>query len=434
MSSLSSNNEVLIAAYESAWASGDGPPDLRQWITLREVPDEVRTPLLLELACIDLEWRWRQANRAEPWSASDYGRNFAELGLAETLPAGLIAEEYRARLRRGKVDKKSFFSRPGYDAPAARQLVEEIDRELARERGTPPPVADVTSRSLPPPVRFTSPESNLPLVDFSAMTLRRIVGAGRSSKVYEATINASGTRVAAKFLRKEFLADPGAVEFFFREAAILARLDHPRIVRLLGVGETGAGGRFLLLDWMAGDLTQHVGKTSWKQGLSWMIDAAEALSAAHRCGVLHCDLKPSNLLLDTSGQVRLADFGLARTMAERPTESWIVEGTAPYMAPEQASPAWGDVSPTTDVFGLGAVFYTLLTGNPPWPGKSVAEAVTLAASGAKVPDIRERRSDVPEPVANLIAKCLAKSPGERFAGIDDALPTIRQLEGFPDSA
>lgn len=434
MSSLSSNNEVLIAAYESAWASGDGPPDLRQWISLREVPDEVRTPLLLELACIDLEWRWRQADRAEPWCASDYGRSFAELGLAETLPAELIAEEYRAKSRHGKVDKKSFFARPGYEASAARQLVEEIDRELARERGTLPPVADVSSRSLPPPVRFNPSESNLPLADFSTLTLRRIVGAGRSSKVYEATMNKSGNRVAAKFLRKEFLADPGAAESFFREAAILARLDHPRIVRLLGVGETGAGGRFLLLDWMASDLTQHVGKTSWKQGLPWMIDAAEALSAAHRCGVLHCDLKPSNLLLDTLGQVRLADFGLARTMAERPTVSWIVEGTAPYMAPEQASPAWGDVSPRTDVFGLGAVFYTLLTGHPPWPGKSVAEAVTLAASGAKVPDIRERRSDVPEPVANLIAKCLAKSPSERFASIDAALQTMRQLEGLPDSA
>jgi serine/threonine-protein kinase len=185
---------------------------------------------------------------------------------------------------------------------------------------------------------------------------------------------------------------------------------------------------------MAGDLTRHAGKTLWKQGLLWMIDAAEALSAAHRSGVLHCDLKPSNLLLDTSGHVRLADFGLARTIADRPTESWIVEGTAHYMAPEQASPAWGDVSPRTDVFGLGAVFYTLLTGSPPWPGKSVAEAVTLAASGAKVADIRERRADIPQPVVRFISKCLAKSPSERFAGIDDAMVSMRKLEGLPDSA
>jgi serine/threonine protein kinase len=327
-----------------------------------------------------------------------------------------------------------FFSGPGYDALAARQLVEGIDRELARERGSPPPVVGVTSKSQPPRIRVGLSESNLPRVDFSALTLRRIVGAGRSAKVYEATMNDGGTPVAAKFLRKEFLADPEAVDFFFREGTILRQLDHPHIVRLLGVGETTASGRFLLLDWMVGDLTRHVGKTSWKQGLRWMIEAAEALAAAHHCGVLHCDLKPSNLLLDSSGCVRLGDFGLARTMAEHPAESWILEGTAPYMAPEQASPAWGDISPRTDVFGLGAVFYALLTGNPPWPGKSVANAVTLAASGAKVPEIRERQSDVPEPVARFIARCLAKSPSERFASIDDALQTMRQLECLPDSA
>jgi hypothetical protein len=427
MSTLSNHSGAIVAAYERAWGSGAAPPDLLSWIALHSVPEESRHATLLELACIDLEWRWKKGDRTEVWTAADYTNRYAELRDAGAFPVELIGEEYRAQARRGKVDKKTFFCRPGYDSPNAQQWIERIDRELAKERiAGHTPSANLSGGTVPKS-GYDVAQTNLPVVDFSALTLRRIVGTGRSAKVYEATMNQSGSRVAAKFLRKEFLADRDAVAFFFREGAILAKLDHPRIVRLLGVGETAAGGRFLLLDWMASDLARHVGKTSWKQGLHWMIDAAEALAAAHRCGILHCDLKPSNLLTDSNGRVRLADFGLARTVAERPSESWIVEGTAPYMAPEQASPAWGEVGPRTDVFGLGAVLYALLTGVAPWTGKSVAEALTLAASGAKVPDVREKRAGIPERVAGFVMKCLAKSPSARFETIDDAIVNMRQL-------
>jgi serine/threonine protein kinase len=140
-------------------------------------------------------------------------------------------------------------------------------------------------------------------------------------------------------------------------------------------------------------------------------EAADATRHAHERGVVHCDLKPSNVLLDDAGHVRLTDFGLARSLAEDGPS--LNGGTAGYMAPEQADAALGAIGARTDVHGLGAVLYALLAGRPPYEGD--ARAAPLAAL----------RPDVPPGVAELCERCLAARPEGRPASAAEVAEELR---------
>ena len=147
--------------------------------------------------------------------------------------------------------------------------------------------------------------------------------------------------------------------------------------------------------------------------VTWMIQACEAIGHAHERGIIHCDLKPGNLLLDGNGNVRVTDFGLARSICEEARPVDRIEGTAAFMAPEQVSGWWGPMTPRTDVYGIGAVFYALLTGKPPYRGKT-ADVLARVVSGVNVISPIELRPDLTTAVNDICLRCLAKSPGDRY--------------------
>ncbi len=418
--------ESRVLAFEKAWQQHD-PPSIAFFLagsTCSTPHDRLR--LLIELICIDLEFRWQLAAHdpagPERLKVEDYADKFTELGGADSLPLELIAEEYRVQQRWG--------TRPGHDQFLARfkarehelrQQLQAIDRELQAEAHEPPE----SSRPRPsgPSIAHRSLPYDAPLLSHRDLNIQRMIGAGRMGKVYAARVKDTGRTVAVKFLRKSFLRDSGLVERFLSEATTIAKLNHPNIVGILGLGQSPGGGYFIVMNEMFDSNLDQRMKTrpvDIGDAVRWTVEACDALHHAHARGVIHCDLKPANLLLDEDGGIHVADFGLARTLNEADAAMAEIEGTAAFMAPEQAASCWGRIDVRTDVYGLGAVLYTLLAGRPPWTGRTLPDIFAQVVSGAAVTPLRSVRPDVPEVLSNVCGRCLAKSQADRY-------PTVRDL-------
>jgi RNA polymerase sigma factor (sigma-70 family) len=271
----------------------------------------------------------------------------------------------------------------------------------------------------------TLPSSEIPDVGktvfrYGDIVLQQQLGAGGMGKVYRALLRTSGEQVAVKLLRKPLRQHETATARFQKEAELLARLRHSGIVTVHGLGLLPDGGHFLVMDLVDGsDLARRLaaGPISVVQAVHWVSEAADAIHHAHQHGVVHCDLKPSNLLLDAAGHIRVTDFGLARSLADGENQS--AGGTAGYMAPEQLDRAWGPISPRTDVHGLGAVLYALLAGRPPFAEE--------ARRGMMVPALSGFRQDVPASVEALCQRCLARDPQRRLASAEEVAAGLRDL-------
>lgn len=271
------------------------------------------------------------------------------------------------------------------------------------------------------PARSSLPHCAAARLRFADFLLKRQLGAGTTGKVYLATDTQRGVEVAVKFLRKRYLRHADVRGRFVAEAHLMARLEHPGIVHVHGIGPTPNGGYFIVLDYLPGGDLEARRRTSaitLKELQRWLVVAANAVQHAHECGIIHCDLKPSNLLLTATGEVAVTDFGFARLLAPNASRAGEIAGTPAFMAPEQLDPAWGAVGPHTDVYGLGAVLYTLLTGRPPHVG-SPHEILAGVAAGTP---IQERESGGSPLAAVLLAtaqRCLASRPSDRFSTADD---------------
>jgi tRNA A-37 threonylcarbamoyl transferase component Bud32 len=447
--------ESQVRAFEQAWQHG--PPEISEFVaSLDTSPDnpERASPdpaaqrcLLQELICIDLEFRWRQP-AAIPAGASmvpadasglpprpvldDYLRKFPELGRLEALPSELIGEEYRVRHRWGdRPGHEEFLARFG-GRDALRRRLAQIDQDLVIEEE---PVERLTLGSVhsapaPRQPRTPRPDQRAPL-DYRDYTLQRLIGAGRMGKVYRAWQQSLDRPVAIKHLRKAFLRDEAAVERFIAEARTVARFQHPGIVGIHGLGRTPGGGYFMAMELIDGpDLAcvQGRGRVAPADALRWMIEACEALEHAHRRGVVHCDLKPANLLLGSDGRVRITDFGLARSMGDG-TAITAIAGTAPFMAPEQVSRSWGPIGPPTDVYGLGAVFFMLLAGRPPWVGHRLPDILAQVVSGTAVPPPSAVNPEIPEVLDEICRRALSNRTTDRYATATELKRALTDVVG-----
>ena len=267
------------------------------------------------------------------------------------------------------------------------------------------------------PTRSPLPHCAPAQLRFADFLLKRQLGAGTTGKVYLATDIHRRCEVAVKFLRKRYLRHAEVRERFVAEAHLMARLEHPGVVRVHGVGPTPNGGYFIVLDYLSGgdlEARRRSSPITLKDLQRWLMVAANAVQHAHECGIIHCDLKPSNLLLTATGEVAVTDFGLARLLVPNASRAGEIAGTPAFMAPEQLDPAWGTISPRTDVYGLGAILHALLTGRPPHVGSPLE---ILAGVAAGTP-IQEPESDGNPLAALLIAtaqRCLASHPSHRFS-------------------
>jgi tetratricopeptide (TPR) repeat protein len=254
------------------------------------------------------------------------------------------------------------------------------------------------------------------------------ISAGGMGTIFRAEDRREGRTVALKILRGD---DETDIERFVREAAILAELDHPNIVRYAGHGLGARGEHFLAMEWLEGeDLSTRLGRLrlSDDETLSLMRQAAAALSCAHARGAVHRDIKPSNLFLRERDVERLAivDFGVAGLAgdARRLTQTGMLLGTPGYMAPEQVegSPTH---DPRSDVFSLGCVFFECLTGRPAFEGQNPM-AVLAKLLIQESPRVSELRPEIPE-LSDLVGSMLAKNPAERPQSLADVALALERL-------
>ncbi|WP_433549731.1 serine/threonine-protein kinase [Micromonospora zamorensis] len=244
------------------------------------------------------------------------------------------------------------------------------------------------------------------------------VATGGMGDVWRASDLILGRQVAVKVLLPALVSDPDFIARFRAEARIMAALRHPGIVQVFdcGADDLPDGGRadYLVMEFVAGEpLSKRIetaGRLDVAETMSIVAQAAAALNAAHRGGIVHRDVKPSNLLVQEDGTVVLVDFGVARsTDITSITSTNAVPGTALYMAPEQA--AGRPVSGATDIYALGAVTYCCLTGSPPFTGDNPLQ-VAVRHLDDEPPELPH---DIPEAVRALVSRALAKDPLDRFS-------------------
>ena len=240
------------------------------------------------------------------------------------------------------------------------------------------------------------------------------LGQGGMATVYRARQRSIGRTVAIKVMPPYFVHEPTFMQRFEREVRVIAELQHPRVLPVYDYGQI-EGLPYIVMAYMpGGTLSDRI-----KQGplpleeivrLVWQI--AEGLDHAHRKGVIHRDFKPSNVLLDEHGNAYLADFGIAKISEAtvQLTGSGIV-GTPAYMAPEMAT---GDVvTPAVDIYALGITLFQMLTGKLPFRGETPL-SVMMAHASEPVPNVRDLRPDLPEGVAHVVMRALAKNPADRY--------------------
>jgi serine/threonine-protein kinase len=261
------------------------------------------------------------------------------------------------------------------------------------------------------------------------------IATGGMGAVYRARDVETGRDVALKVLSPEMASQPAMVERFRREARSVARLRHENVVTLYEFGES-AGTYYLALEFVDGrDLHDHVeakGPLASDFALECMIQACRALDHAHRCGIVHRDVKPSNFLLATrDGRplVKLTDMGLAREAAAdefRVTRAGTTVGTLDFMSPEQARDS-GSADIRSDLYSLGGTWFFLLTAQPPFPKGGLGERL-FKIMNEEAPDVRSLRPDVPESVAAVIRRLLLKDRSARYQTPRELLDDLRLLK------
>jgi serine/threonine protein kinase len=246
------------------------------------------------------------------------------------------------------------------------------------------------------------------------------LGKGGMAVVYRARDLMLERLVAVKVLRENYSADPAFQERFRQEAKAAANLTHPNIVTMHDFG-LDKGQLFLVMEYVPGmdlkTLLKQRGRFSPEEALPLLIQACAGIGYAHRAGLVHCDVKPQNMLVTPDMRLKVADFGIARALSTiQPDEkSDLVWGSPQYYAPEQATGA--APAPASDVYSLGIIMYELLTGSLPFQATKASDLARLHVE-EEPPLLSELIPDISPTLEQILTKVLSKEPSQRYRTAD----------------
>lgn len=321
------------------------------------------------------------------------------------------------------------------------------DDQFARTAATTPPSDDPlwvklgSTRVIDPPTDdqdMTPPSgaplpSNTPVVGatFGDFELLDRLGEGAMGTVFLARQISFERRICAvKFLFPHIAKQPRLVERLYREGRALAQLDHENIVQAYGVDKVN-GCHYMAMEYIEGsDLATWLKKLkrlSVADALAVTLAIARGLNHAHASGIIHRDIKPENILISSTGQVKVADLGMVKSVDEDLdlTQTGHAVGTPWYMPLEQAKDS-KSIDARSDIYALGCVLYSLLTGRPPFQGRTLVELIQAKERGT-YPPARSQNTEVPEKLELIILKMTAKLPGHRYANCGDLIADLEKL-------
>lgn len=261
------------------------------------------------------------------------------------------------------------------------------------------------------------------------------IGVGGMADVFKGEDTLLGRPVAVKILHSNFAGDDDFVARFKREAQAAGKLSHPNIVSMYDVG-FDQGYHYIVMEYIEGEtlkeyITRHE-RLSIDNAVKFTIAIAEGLEHAHAMGIVHCDIKPHNVLITKQGRIKVTDFGIARAMNAGTTMMYTnsIIGSAHYLSPEQASGK--PVNGSTDIYSLGAVLYEMLTGRVPYEGETPISVALKHVRERLIPPTRYNPS-IPTLLEAAVIKALAKRPEDRFSNITEMIAALRMSQGFVNS-
>ncbi|NIO68658.1 MAG: Stk1 family PASTA domain-containing Ser/Thr kinase [Anaerolineae bacterium] len=245
--------------------------------------------------------------------------------------------------------------------------------------------------------------------------LLSIIGEGGMATVYRAQDIMLGRTVAVKVLHERRADDEAFLARFYREAQAAANLDHPNIVSVYDIGQDG-NRHYIVMEYVEGrnlkELILESAPFPIERALTIAIQVCAAVGAAHKAGLIHCDVKPQNILVAPDGRIKVTDFGIARALTSAPVvEGGDVWGTPDYLSPEQA--AGKHLGPPSDVYSIGVVMYEMLTGRLPFEAES-GIAMAFKHLREEPTPVNELNPRVPPGLARIVHKVLAKEPSARY--------------------
>ncbi|HUY89134.1 MAG TPA: serine/threonine-protein kinase [Pirellulales bacterium] len=348
-------------------------------------------------------------------ASSDDGE--LEAGFEEASFAALA--DYLEDLQQGRAVDAAALVRERPELKSALRCLEALER-FAQTPGldeAAPPADETPTVTLSDTTPAKPPAREAPRT-FGQYELLAELGRGGMGVVYQARQKHLGRTVALKMVLASHLASAQQLRRFEAEGRAAASLRHANIVRLLDSGQV-EGQPYLAMDYIAGEnLARRLqrGPLDMDAAVRLVCDVARAVDYLHKQGIVHRDVKPSNILLDEDGQPYLTDFGLAKLLAtdSHLTGTGVAAGTPSYMAPEQAAGQPADVTPLCDVYSLGAVLYELLAGRPPFQAASAIDVLIQVLESEPVSP-RHLNPAVPRSLATICLKCLEKQPAARYA-------------------
>ena len=248
-------------------------------------------------------------------------------------------------------------------------------------------------------------------------------------RVYKAVDTQVNERIALKLLKPEISADAEMIERFRNELKLARGIAHRNVCRMFDLGEF-EGTRFLTMEYVSGQDLKTVIRMTGSLAVGTILgvarQVADGLAEAHSLGVVHRDLKPQNIMIDTAGRVKIMDFGIARSVREKGvTGPGVMIGTPEYMSPEQVEARAVDAR--SDLYSLGIILYEMATGRVPFEGET-ALSVAMKQKGEKPKDPRQLNPSLPDDLTGIILKCLEKDPAKRFASAAEVRAELEKAE------